>query len=382
MLEVIQSLNSGGVLILVLLVLINPNGWNKKGNLFLGLFMFSVFVQLVDELLIKQGLYESLPYLGVIPILFLLSMHVFLFLGILFYIIPNRKFQLSDVKYFNLVLVFVIAICIYSLITENLDVLDRDIETGPVAIIYAVFLLLFLFQLPLYWYWNFASLKRHKLYSKEYSAAEADVDLTWLRNYNYLYLLMIVMFVFTNLIHTEWMLILANLVYLFGAFLIAYHSVRQKEVFPEDAIEKEDIRSFLHQKTNPESKSLDAEQENSEVLTLHKVQLLELMEEEQPYLDNEINLSKLSHMLDVSTHQLSATLNNAIGMNFSNFVNSYRIEEAKKLLLDGQKQHYTMLQVAYEAGYNSKTVFNTHFKRTIGVSPTAYKKDNLPVISA
>lgn len=380
MLDLIQSLNAGVALILVLLVLVNPKGFNKLGNRFLGLFMLSIFIQMFDELIRKQGIYESYPHLGSISLSFLLAMPVFLYLGILFYVKPNRKFELSDLKYFLLLIIFHVgALLLSTFQSGNFTFYNRDIETGVVGNFFTALLILFIIQLPIFWIAGQRLLNKHKLNAKEYSAAQEEVNLDWLTKFNYLYLLMILMFLMTNFILTNWMLVIANLTFLISLLLMAINSLKQKEVFPIDTVEKKEIQLFLEQKSDKEP-SLD--EPLSEVLIEQKNVLLKLMESEKPYLDNEINLSKLSTNLGISTHQLSATLNNALGMNFSNFINSYRIKEAQSILLDAKKQHYTMVQVAYEAGYNSKTVFNTHFKKTIGISPTAFKKEETQVITS
>lgn len=60
--------------------------------------------------------------------------------------------------------------------------------------------------------------------------------------------------------------------------------------------------------------------------------------------------------------------------NFYDLVNSYRVEEAKRLLLDPKNSNYTILSVGFEAGFNSKTTFNTVFKKFTGLSPTEFKE--------
>lgn len=379
MLELIQSLNAGVALILVLLVLINPKGYNKRGNQFLGFFMFSVFLQMFDELIRKQGIYEAYPHLGMISLSFLLAMPVLLFLGILFYVKPNREFSWRDLKFFVVLGIYYVSAISYGLINSSFDFWNRDIQTGTVGNFYTLLLFLFIIQLPIFWYKGHRLLNQHKYNVNEYSAAREDINLDWLYKFNYLYLVMILMFVVTNIIFSNWMLIVANLVFLIGLLLMALSTLKQEEVFPTDQSEKRDIQLFLEQKSDKEP---IVNQPQPKILTKEKEDLLELMVTEKPYLDNEINLSKLANMLNSSTHQLSATLNNAIGMNFSNFINSYRIEEAKEIILDPKKQHYTMVQVAFEAGYNSKTVFNTHFKKTIGRSPSAFKKENIQANTA
>jgi AraC-like DNA-binding protein len=74
----------------------------------------------------------------------------------------------------------------------------------------------------------------------------------------------------------------------------------------------------------------------------------------------------------ISIHDLSYLLNEAFGMNFFRFINLYRIEEAKQLMISEKYRHLNILGIAYSAGFNSKTTFNTAFKKETGVSPSQF----------
>lgn len=99
-----------------------------------------------------------------------------------------------------------------------------------------------------------------------------------------------------------------------------------------------------------------------------------LMRAEKPFKDGELSLAGLAERLSVSPHQLSETLNQAIGKNFNEYVNDFRVEEAKALLVHPAYRHYSILAVAYEAGFPSKSVFYKVFKDKTGHSPSAYIK--------
>jgi AraC-like DNA-binding protein len=92
------------------------------------------------------------------------------------------------------------------------------------------------------------------------------------------------------------------------------------------------------------------------------------------FLDPDLDLPSLAARMNLTPHELSYLLNKGIGSNFFEFVNSYRVEEAKKLLLSGEHNHYSILGIAYEAGFNSKTTFNTTFKKATGLTPSQFKK--------
>jgi AraC-like DNA-binding protein len=65
-------------------------------------------------------------------------------------------------------------------------------------------------------------------------------------------------------------------------------------------------------------------------------------------------------------------LSELAGNNFYDFINGYRIMEAKRLLLDPSKRHYTVLAIAFESGFNSKTTFNKVFRKVTGLTPTEF----------
>jgi len=98
------------------------------------------------------------------------------------------------------------------------------------------------------------------------------------------------------------------------------------------------------------------------------------METQKPYLDSELNLIKLSELLSVSTHHLSYVINTGFEKNFFQYINEFRIDYAKKLLKGNQK--LSILGIAYESGFNSKTSFNTTFKKFTNQTPSEFKNSS------
>jgi AraC-like DNA-binding protein len=98
------------------------------------------------------------------------------------------------------------------------------------------------------------------------------------------------------------------------------------------------------------------------------------MEEEKPYLNPNLTLNDLSNKLGISNHNLSEILNTHLKQNFFDFVNQYRVEEVKKYLADEGNDHLTLLSIAFDAGFNSKSGFNAIFKKYIHVTPSEYRQ--------
>lgn len=102
--------------------------------------------------------------------------------------------------------------------------------------------------------------------------------------------------------------------------------------------------------------------------------LLSLMEEESLYRDEDLSLPGLSEKLGVTAHQLSELLNRQHNQNFKSFVNSFRLREARELLI--REPERTVLSIALEVGFGSKSTFNRAFAREEGRSPEAFRREH------
>ncbi|MBQ0736071.1 helix-turn-helix domain-containing protein [Aquimarina celericrescens] len=107
---------------------------------------------------------------------------------------------------------------------------------------------------------------------------------------------------------------------------------------------------------------------------LYLKRILEYMETEKPFLDMDIKQSDIAENLSMTVHQFSEVLNVSLKKNFNNFINLYRINEAKKMMKKPEYENYKILAIAYEAGFNSKTSFNRVFKQLVGQTPSEYKQ--------
>ncbi|TNE31254.1 MAG: helix-turn-helix domain-containing protein, partial [Bacteroidetes bacterium] len=103
-----------------------------------------------------------------------------------------------------------------------------------------------------------------------------------------------------------------------------------------------------------------------------KAQLKRWMEVEQIYLDPKLNLRSLASSLNIHPNQLSWLLNEELQVNFNDFINLFRIEHFIRLATDTSNAHISFIGLAYESGFNSKSVFNTSFKKLKGQTPSQY----------
>lgn len=120
------------------------------------------------------------------------------------------------------------------------------------------------------------------------------------------------------------------------------------------------------------SASVKKEIENLSQIKEWQTQLLAYMKLNQPYFNSELTLQDLARQLNWGTNQLSQVINSGLNKNFNDFINEYRVEEVKKLLLEGKNNHLSLLGIAYECGFNSKATFNRTFKKITHQTPSEF----------
>ena len=104
------------------------------------------------------------------------------------------------------------------------------------------------------------------------------------------------------------------------------------------------------------------------------IRITSLMEKNKLFSETELTLQDLSDKLQYPSHQVSLAINEGMNKNFYDLVNGYRVEEAKRKLRDPRNENYTILSVGFDAGFNSKTTFNTVFKKFTGLTPTDFRE--------
>ena len=98
-----------------------------------------------------------------------------------------------------------------------------------------------------------------------------------------------------------------------------------------------------------------------------------IMRSQRPYLQPDITLDMLADTLSMPAKDLSMIINRHFHNNFYEFINGYRIEEAKRMLVDEKLKNKTITDIYLEVGFNSKSVFNTFFKKLVGMTPSEYR---------
>ena len=102
--------------------------------------------------------------------------------------------------------------------------------------------------------------------------------------------------------------------------------------------------------------------------------ITELVIRDKLYLESDLSLSVLSKMVGKSTQNTSEAINQYAKRNFNDFINYYRIQDAKRMLLDANTKNYTISTIAFDAGFSTLSSFNSAFKKFEGITPSIYKK--------
>lgn len=200
--------------------------------------------------------------------------------------------------------------------------------------------------------------------------------------------------------------LMANIGLTIMTFSVSYFGIRQKALFrnrarylPVDHEEEaviENPKAVVHSMEPDENEALEkepilieADEEEKEKYKRSGLKdedaeayiekLMAFMEKERPYLDAEMTIQDLSAKINISKHHLTQILNNNIGKNFFTFVNEFRIEEVKRKLADPAFDHLTILGIAYDCGFNSKSSFNNIFKQYTGSTPSEFKKQVMKI---
>lgn len=114
----------------------------------------------------------------------------------------------------------------------------------------------------------------------------------------------------------------------------------------------------------------------SEERTDYQNKLSEQMKFQKPFLDPDLTISQLAEIVDLSPKMLSQVINQSYQKSFFDYINTYRVEEAKELFYNSDDEKLTIQEVMYQSGFNSKSSFNTFFKKVTELTPSEYRNKN------
>lgn len=341
----------GALCVLAFLLVANPLKVNKAANRYFGLFLLLWATYWAEEVVELIGLPELSTgfWLGLRFIQFFTP--IVFFYSIRFFTNPHLRFTGRDIR--NLILpVLYVLVLLFQQKKATAMWLDRlpNILIIGQALFFSIF-----------------SLVEIRLHSKRIELFRSDkqeVDLNWIQQIIIALLALSLFISMYNLVANGRELnIIANSFMILIILYVGYFALKQKEIF---LVDKDEVDRILEDEATPEI-------DDPEMGAL-KSKLHQLMVREKPFLQQELNLPDLAQMMDLSPHDLSHLLNKGFGQNFYVFINRYRVDTAKKMLLNRAYDRLNVLGIAFEAGFNSKTTFNTVFKKETGLTPSEFKK--------
>jgi len=325
--------------------------------------------------LLSNELFTYFPLLSASFISLLLLHSPFLYFYISSLVVNLNKFRTKDLLHFTPFLLFNLYLIIVSYLPRVLERigLSHVASEHESPLLFQLFLMLVVLSGPVYFLLSirlFKSLDIHIF--NNFSRAE-NINLDWLRKLVYIFgsvwtLLMIVATIHHVFHLFSWIFCTDGISLSLSIFivLIGYYGLKQKELFSFP--EKESF--ILEQKQEKYSGSRLKESE----ARLYLEKLNRFMEEEKPYLSPDLNFPQLAKEVDIPSHYLSQVINENIGLNFFDFINRQRVEDVKSKISDPRYNNFSILGIAFESGFNSKSAFNRVFKNITGITPSEYKK--------
>ena len=173
----------------------------------------------------------------------------------------------------------------------------------------------------------------------------------------------------------------------FFAYALSIFGFQQGSIFISPSFARLQSRKERLDRINEEIENFNIEEEVIENTKYEKSglkpdtydeyvdKIMEYMQVKKPYLDSSFSIQKMSEDLQIPKFYITQVLNESLHKNFYTFVNDFRIEEVKTIIKKDTDHKYTLLSLAFDAGFNSKTSFNTTFKKYTGKTPSQYRKE-------
>lgn len=334
-------------------VLFTPRYNKRKSNKYLSLLLLTLGIHFVYNILYSNGF-----YLSVLPAYSCSYGYLYgplIFLHIKFHLVKDATFK--PVYWFHFAPFLVI------LITTILG--------------YTFCNILGAWILPVMLGYSFISFWEIAVYKKtilQVTSRNQDSEIKWLKTM----LVIMVVIVIINMIQSQRntlmigsfeisMEALVQIGVLVLVNIITYHGLKSPQSFQQ--ISESDLVISKSAEIKNRVAPID-----TKVLEDLANQLEKYMKQDQPYLNPDLNLNTLAKALEVPEKTISQTINQLIRSNFSDYVNSYRIADAKSMLEHQTETSLSIKEIMYDVGFNSRSVFNTVFKKKTGLTPSEYKK--------
>ena len=297
-----------------------------------------------------------------------------LYLYISFMTTPGRKFNPVELIHFvPFVVFFTVSVVFRSepLVRDLRGFFEPD-KLMPLRMVYSVS---FFLSITTYSILSFIKIKKHQSNLMDLTSFTSQrITLNWLKVLAIsFYVVYIIVFILGGLkilgkyIPFDPYFVVFAFIALFS-MVYSFYGIKQPGIFGE----------LLHNERNGEKKEAEKysrsglkDEQAEEYLTI----LLDYMESEKPYLDGNLTIHDLSLKTGISRHHITQVLNEIYGKNFFTFINEYRTREVIERFSDSRYDHYTILAIAFDSGFNSKSTFNSFFKSQTGQTPSKYREN-------
>jgi len=260
---------------------------------------------------------------------------------------------------------------------EQVLLLDEIHQGGGPLWFQVIYYGLFFLMFPFYLWRSLQELQKHEEYLLTRFSYTEKVSLGWLNRFVWAVAIVWVGFVLFEVIGGQLMdyrtnglgmnmafLVFVGCISALGMYGLCYQSIFLDPAEPVSEKLVVPLEDVPPQVTDP-----DPDETARQLQHLRRVML-----EQKPHLQPRLTLQDLAEICEMPPHQLSRLINDALGQHFFDFVNGYRVQTFQELVLDSEKQTFTLLALAHEAGFNSKSTFNAIFKKVTGTTPSAYAR--------
>jgi putative ABC transport system permease protein len=338
-------------------------GINRTANRFLALSLVTMVLWMMRILAIDARLGTDLPGWDGLPMQFLLALGPLIYFYVLKITRPDYRFGWRDLLHFSPLLLEQAALALE--INEGIRTGAATYATSTFQQLNPVLQLLIFISIITYLY------RSHKLIQNFYRRLKPVLMDRFLSEFRWLDRLLAT----TGLLWTVWITYAAvdyfgyhnQLgVHVYYPFYIFFAVII---IWTAAAAFLKPLAVKLAQQT-PILKPLPPTELREKGIWLKKI-----VKENHYYQDPELSLSSLAEKLGLTTHELSRIINTILKKSFNDFINEFRVQEVIRKMPDPAFGHITLLGIAYESGFNSKTTFNRTFRQLTGKNPTEYKKD-------
>lgn len=341
--------------------------------------LISIFLFLLSLLIANYATINDINWLYIL--VFIPSIFIEAFVGptILLYIKslfenPKGLIKRNLIHYISIPIVFVLHIFLIIMY------LDKELDKALKEIITTVFVTLIIVYVLVYSLLSLYKLNNYKQKTKSIISSFDKHDIKWIRKIIIGFIIIIISYLSLiypttiNLINDKEVASIASFIIGIFLFYTAYYGITQSKMLLPNFIIPEGIEEEPTKLISENKNGVDGLLTNEEINSISK-NLNTALLEKKPHLDANLTLSKLSNMLGVSSKKLSFFLNKHQQKTFYDFINAERIKTVQEKMSHPDFKNYTLLAIAYESGFSSKTTFNRIFKKETGTSPSKYREN-------